>query len=91
MIILSICRLGVKIEQARHAHSIEEYEKAKQNYEKAAKLHESTGPWSYLAPNYFAWASVEEAEGLSRKENTQQAKEAFQKALEQFRIAEEIH
>ncbi|MEJ2241338.1 MAG: hypothetical protein P8Y18_04265, partial [Candidatus Bathyarchaeota archaeon] len=44
--------------------------------------------WNYLAPNYFAWANMEEAEGLSRKENTQQAKQTFQKALNQFTIAE---
>ena len=32
---------------------------------------------------------MEEAESLSRKENTQQAKQTFQKAFEQFTIAEE--
>ena len=77
-----------QIEQARFNHSIEEYNKAKQNYEKAAMLHKSTDQWSYLVTNYFAWASMEEAEGLSRKENTQQAKEAFQRALEQFTVTE---
>ncbi|MCW3997640.1 MAG: hypothetical protein NWF10_03620 [Candidatus Bathyarchaeota archaeon] len=73
-----------QIEQARHNHSIEEYEKAKEYYEKAARLHETCEPWSYLASNYLAWSIVEEAEGLSRKENTQQAKEAFQRAYQHF-------
>ena len=78
-----------KIEQARYFHSIEDYEEARQHYEKAALLHESIGAWSYLTPNYFAWANMEEAEGLSRKENAQQAKQVFQKALDQFTKAEE--
>jgi tetratricopeptide (TPR) repeat protein/KaiC/GvpD/RAD55 family RecA-like ATPase len=82
-------RAWSQIEQARYFHSIEDYEEARQHYEKAALLHESIGTWSYLAPNYYAWANMEEAEGLSRKENAQQAKQVFQKALDQFTKAEE--
>ena len=78
-----------KIEQGRYFHSIEEYAKARQQYEKAANLHEVVDVWSYLAPNYFALANMEEAENLSRKENPQQAKEVFQKAREKFCKAEE--
>ncbi|MGD9130559.1 MAG: ATPase domain-containing protein [Candidatus Bathyarchaeota archaeon] len=84
----SYMRAWSQIEQAKYSHSIEEYEEARQHYEKAAKLHELTEKWSYLASNYLAWASMEEAEGLSRGENTQQAELAFQKALEHFTIAE---
>jgi KaiC/GvpD/RAD55 family RecA-like ATPase len=73
-----------EIEQAKYTHSIEEYNKAQQHYEKAARLHQATNSWNYLAPNYRAWSNVEEAENLSRKENPQQAKETFQKAYEQF-------
>jgi len=78
-----------QIEQAKYSHSIEEYNKAKEHYKKSAELHESTEQWNYLAPNYFAWANMEEAEGFSRRENTQQAKHAFQEALQQFSIAED--
>ena len=78
-----------QIEQARYNHSIEDYQKAKQCYEKAAELHKSTSSWSYLAPNYFAWAKMEEAEGFSRKEKTEQAKHTFQEALKQFSLAEQ--
>ncbi len=78
-----------QIEQARYSHSIEEYEEARQYYEKAAELHESTDSWNYLVPNYLAWANMEEAEGLSRRENTQRSKQTFQKAHEQFSRAEE--
>ena len=78
-----------QIEQARYYHSIEDYEAAKKHYEKAAKLHESVSPWSYLTPNYLAWAKMEEAETLSRKEETQKAKQSFQETIEQFDIAKE--
>ena len=77
-----------QIEQARLNHATEEYEKAKKQYEKAAELHESTESWNYLASNYFAWANIEEAEDQSRRDNAQQAKEAFQKGLERFTVAE---
>jgi len=38
------------IEDARYAHSIEDYDESRQHYERAAGLHESTNSWSYLAP-----------------------------------------
>ena len=78
-----------QIEHARHSHSIEDYEESQKHYKKAAELHESTSSWNYLVPNYFAWSYVEGAENLSRKENPQLAKEAFQKAYSQFNNAEE--
>ena len=78
-----------QIEQARYSHSLEDYENARQHYEKASELHKSTSIWNYLASNYYAWAYIEEAEGLSRKENAQLSKQTFQKAIEQFRNAEE--
>jgi KaiC/GvpD/RAD55 family RecA-like ATPase len=78
-----------QIEQARYSHAVGDYENSKQHYEKAAKLHDLTSSWSYLTPNYFAWSYMEEAEGLSRKENSQQAKQIFQKAYKQFCNAEE--
>jgi len=78
-----------QIEQARYNHSIENYSKAKEYYEKSAKLHELSELWSYLAPNYSAWARVEEAEDFSRNEQTKMAKQTFNKALEQLSIAQE--
>jgi len=78
-----------QIEKARHYHSIEDFIKAKEHYEKAALYHQSSEPWNYLASYYFAWANVEEAEGFSRRENTQKAKTTFQEALKQFLLAKE--
>jgi len=78
-----------EIEKARYNHTREEYEQARIHYEQAANFHKSSKPWSYLAPNYSAWAQMEKAENLSRKENTRQSKQTFQEALQQFNIAKE--
>jgi len=67
-----------QIEQARGSHSIQDYGEAQHRYEEAARLHESTSSWSYLAPNYFAWSCMEEAEELSRKENTELSKKPLE-------------
>jgi tetratricopeptide (TPR) repeat protein len=47
-------------------------------------LHRSLKKWSYLAPNYCAWAKVERAEDLSRKEQCEEAIQAFKEAVKLF-------
>ncbi|MEJ2242900.1 MAG: tetratricopeptide repeat protein [Candidatus Bathyarchaeota archaeon] len=74
-------------EQAQALHEIEDYDKAKEHYEKAAELHQLSETWSYLASNFFAWAKMDEAESLSRNEKTELSQQMFQKALEQFKGA----
>jgi len=76
-----------EIEKARHSHARERYDQAREHYEKAANLHEISKLWSYLAPNYSAWAQLEKAEDLSRKEKTQEAIRTFKQALELFNKA----
>ena len=73
-----------EIEKARHHHERQEYGLAKIDFEKAADLHNSLKKWSYLAPNYCAWASVEYAEDLSRKEQCEEAIQAFEQAGKLF-------
>jgi tetratricopeptide (TPR) repeat protein len=73
-----------EIEKARHHHERQEYGLARENFEKAANLHRSLKKWSYLAPNYSAWANVEYAEDLSRKEQCEEAVQAFEQALKLF-------
>ena len=73
-----------EIEKARHYHGKQEYGSAKEHYEKAATLHKSLKQWSYLAPNYSAWASIENAEDLSRKERSEDAILAFEQAAKLF-------
>ena len=69
-----------EIERARQYHARQDYGSAEQHFEKAANLHKPLKKWSYLAPNYFAWAQVEDAEDLSRKERIEEAINAFKQA-----------
>ena len=73
-----------EIEKARHHHDRQEYGLAKEHFEKTAELHKSVKQWSYLEPNYSAWAQVEKAEELSRKEESEEAINAFERASEGF-------
>ncbi len=78
-----------EIERAKHNHTEKQYGMAKEHYEKAAKLHKKTKRWNYLAPNYSALALVEEAENLSRREQTEEAKDLFQQTTKLFQEAKE--
>lgn len=76
-----------EIEKAKHHHAEKQYGLGREHYEKAANLHHSTERWNYLTPNYLAWARLEEAEDLSRKEQTEDAKKLFQQAADLFEEA----
>jgi hypothetical protein len=73
-----------EIEKARYHHERQEYGLAKENFEKAAELHKPLKRWSYLESNYSAWARVEDAEELSRKEQCEEALRAFGQAARLF-------
>ncbi len=73
-----------EIEKAKHHHAENHYGRAKEHYEKTADLHKSTEKWNYLSTNYLAWARLEEAEDLSRREQTEQARDFFQQAANLF-------
>jgi hypothetical protein len=73
-----------EIERARHHHGKQEYGLARGHYEKAATMHKSLKQWSYLAKNYSAWAEVENAEDLSRRERSEEALQSFEEAAELF-------
>ncbi|MCW4027988.1 MAG: hypothetical protein NWE76_10970, partial [Candidatus Bathyarchaeota archaeon] len=76
-----------EFERAKHSHAEKRYMQAKEHYEKAAELHKSTERWNHLAPNYLAWARLEEAEDLSRREETEEARDLFQQATGLFKEA----
>jgi len=71
-----------EIEKARHHHKRQEYGLAMEHFQNAANIHKSLKQWSYMAPNYSAWAHVEHAEELSRKEHNEEAFEGFQQSLD---------
>jgi hypothetical protein len=73
-----------EIEKAKHHHKRQEYGLAEEHFQNAAKMHKSLKHWSYLSQNYFAWAQVEDAEELSRKEQCEEAHQAFEKATRIF-------
>jgi hypothetical protein len=73
------------IETARYHHAREEYGKAEEYYNRAAELHSSTSRWKMLTSNYLAWARLEMAEGLSRKDRSHNAATAFREAADLFR------
>jgi tetratricopeptide (TPR) repeat protein len=73
-----------EIEKARHHHKRQEYALAEDHFQNAANLHKSLKQWGYLAPNYSAWAQVEHAEDLSRKEQCEESLQAFKLATKLF-------
>ncbi|MEJ2242593.1 MAG: ATPase domain-containing protein, partial [Candidatus Bathyarchaeota archaeon] len=77
-----------EIEQAKYYHSRENYQQSKVNYENAGKIHQKLENWRYLAPNYFAWAKIEQAEELSRNEKPNNAIDKFKDAVIFFQETE---
>ena len=73
-----------EIEKAKHHHKRQEYGLAMEHFQNAANMHKSLKQWSYLAPNYSAWAQVERAEELSRKDQCEEAHQAFEQATRLF-------
>jgi hypothetical protein len=77
---ISYMQAWSEIEEGKWLHSERDYRGAKGHYEKAAELHKATKRWKHLYINYQAWARLEEAEYLSRKDEIEEAKDVFQEA-----------
>lgn len=73
-----------QIEKAKYYHLHKEYGKAREYFRKAAEICMLTERWRYLASNCEAWALLDEAEELSRKEHAEKARNLFQHASELF-------
>jgi hypothetical protein len=78
-----------EVESAKLAHEREEYTNAQKHYEQVANLLKPSKLWGYLSPNFLAWSVLEQAESLSRLENSSESIEAFKKAAELFKQAKE--
>jgi hypothetical protein len=78
-----------EVESAKLAHEHEEYTDAMKHYEQVANLLKSSKLWNYLFPNFLAWSVLEQAESLSRKEDSSESIEAFKRAAELFKEAKE--
>ena len=79
-----------EIEMAKAAHDDEKYETAMNHYEKSSQLLRQSKSWMYLSLNFYAWSLLEQAESLSRKENSTESIEAFQKAIKFFQESKRI-
>jgi tetratricopeptide (TPR) repeat protein len=77
-----------EIENAKSAHTHEDYASAMQHYEKTANLLQHSTSWGYFASNFQAWALLEHAEDLSRQEQCEESMVAFKKAAEMFTDAQ---
>jgi hypothetical protein len=73
-----------EIEKAKSHHARQEYGPSKEYYDKAAILHKSSKRWNYLSSNYLAWARLEEAEDLSRRDQTEEAIGLLQQSARLF-------
>ncbi len=76
-------------EKAKYYHERQDFATAKESYDSAAALYRLTSQWGFLASNYSAWAQVENAEDLSRKDRCKDAAGAFQNAAELFAESKE--
>lgn len=76
-----------EIERAKSAHADEDYASANNHFEKVASLLKQSKTWSYLALDFNAWALLEHAEELSRKEKTTESMKAFKGAANLFENA----
>jgi len=74
-----------EIEKARFAHTNREYAVAMKHYGKTVKLLNQTKVWRHLSSNFHAWSVLEQAEDLSRREESTEAVKSFNKAAGLFR------
>jgi hypothetical protein len=72
------------IARSRYHHSRSENGAAKQYYEAASKLLNTSTRWNHLASNYAALAKVEGGEDLSRRDQCIQAAREFEEAARMF-------
>ncbi len=74
-----------EIEKAKDAHDLRQNILSMQHYRKTAKILEKSKNWKFLSSNFLAWAFLERAEFLSRKEKSDKALESFNQANKLFR------
>jgi hypothetical protein len=72
------------IQMAKYHHVRQEHELAENYFKKASCMHQGIRQWSYLAPNYAAWAELERAEQFSRAEQDEDARKSFEQAARLF-------
>jgi KaiC/GvpD/RAD55 family RecA-like ATPase len=79
-----------EIEMAKHAHNDEKYASARNHYERSSQLLRQSKTWMYLSLNLYAWALLEQAEDLSRKENSKDSIDTFQQAIKSLQESKRV-
>ncbi|MFW9767825.1 MAG: nitrilase-related carbon-nitrogen hydrolase [Candidatus Thorarchaeota archaeon] len=72
------------IEKAKAHHRMSDYQKAKEDYEKACEILKELPSYDYEASYFAAWGLQEEAEQLSKQENHEQALERYEATRRSF-------
>ncbi|NVM00691.1 MAG: hypothetical protein HWN67_00025 [Candidatus Helarchaeota archaeon] len=78
------------IERAKSFHANEDHNHAQLNYEEASQILKEVSKYSFEAPFYFAWAYLEKAENLSKKNMHQEAAATYLVSKSYFEEAKEI-
>jgi len=74
-----------EFEEAKRNHAQQEYQQARDHFERAAELHEGLPKWRFLSSNYRAWALVDSGEAASREDRYEEAERSFTEASALFR------
>jgi len=74
-----------EFEKAKRNHAQQEYQQARDHFERAAELHEGLPKWRFLSSNYRAWALVDSGEAASREDRYEEAEQSFTEASALFR------
>ncbi|NVM04738.1 MAG: hypothetical protein HWN67_20630 [Candidatus Helarchaeota archaeon] len=78
------------IERAKSYHTLEDHYKAQINYEQASQILKNLREYKFESPFYFAWAMLEKAEYLSKKNQHQEAAAAYIVSKSNFQDANKI-
>jgi len=73
------------VEYAKLSHFDNDYPGAMRYYQKASSLLGQSKTWNYLSLNFYAWSILEQAEDLSKQDNSKKSIKSFENATKYLR------
>jgi KaiC/GvpD/RAD55 family RecA-like ATPase len=73
------------VENAKLSHFNSDYPSAMRYYQKASSLLGQSKTWNYLSLNFYAWSILEQAEDLSKQDNSKKSIRSFENATKYLR------
>ena len=73
------------VENAKLSHFSNDYPGAMRNYQKASSLLGQSKTWNYLSLNFYAWSILEQAEDLSKQDDSKKSIRSFENAAKYLR------